>query len=175
MANLKGGSKAGLTREQKIFWVVIELKVKEAPSVVISSRPDLICRKYVSLCLCRVVLLTHPKRHTREKHNLYLTPRCMNTGDTATSSRSESDEVLQHESGKKWRSILPRICLLVPSLSVWVFDDIVQLTEKPYWVRFGGGNLLVLLGVVKKNIVGNRLVDPQVEGEMLKWYCGWSG
>lgn len=30
-----------LTREQKICWVIIELRVKEAPSVAISSRPDL--------------------------------------------------------------------------------------------------------------------------------------
>ena len=30
-----------LAREQKIFWVIIELSVEEAPSVVISSRPDL--------------------------------------------------------------------------------------------------------------------------------------
>lgn len=30
-----------LARERKIFWVIIELSVEEAPSVVISSRPDL--------------------------------------------------------------------------------------------------------------------------------------
>lgn len=50
-----------LTREQKIFWVIIELRVKETPSVVISSRPDLNMQNMGGSS-------PTPKGYTREKH-----------------------------------------------------------------------------------------------------------
>lgn len=49
-----------LTRERKIFWVIIELSVEEAPSVVISSRPDLNMQNVGGSDLLQIILLSCP-------------------------------------------------------------------------------------------------------------------
>ena len=71
-----------LTRERKIFWVIIELSMEEAPSVVISSRPDLNMQNMGGSDLLQIDSPVPPPRVHQGKVQLRVT--CKHTSTVQT-------------------------------------------------------------------------------------------